>query len=56
MKLLRLLVTDDLAQDLAEYGIALATIALGATLAAIAVAGNVNAVWSAANSVIAQAV
>ena len=50
MKLLRLLVTDDLAQDLAEYGIALATIALGACLAAIAVAGNVNAIWSTANT------
>ena len=43
-------------QDLAEYGIALAVIGAGAALAAIAIAGNVNILWSKANSVIAAAI
>jgi Flp pilus assembly pilin Flp len=47
---------DETAQDLAEYGIALAVIGLGAALAAVAIAGNVSTLWSTANSIIAQAV
>ena len=49
------LLAEDDAQDLAEYGIALAIIGLGAGLAALAMAGNVNTLWSIANSVIASA-
>ena len=54
--MLRKFLKSERGQDLAEYGIALAVIGLGAALAAVAIAGNVNTLWSAANSVIAQAV
>jgi Flp pilus assembly pilin Flp len=50
------LVQDDKGQDLAEYGIALAVIGIGAALAAIAIAGNVSTLWSKANSIIAASV
>jgi Flp pilus assembly pilin Flp len=50
------LVADDRAQDLAEYGIALAVITIGAGLAAIAIAGNVSTLWSKANSMIAATI
>jgi Flp pilus assembly pilin Flp len=43
-------------QDLAEYGIALAVIGAGAAIAAVVIAGNVNTLWSNANSVIDAAV
>ena len=43
-------------QDLAEYGIALAVISLGAGLAAVAIAGNVSTLWSKASSLIAASV
>lgn len=54
--LLARLFRDDRAQDLAEYGIALAVITVGAGLAAIAIAGNVSSVWSKASSVIKKAI
>ncbi len=54
--LLKRLISDEAGQDLAEYGIALAVIGVGAALAAIAIAGNVNLLWSKANSIIEQAV
>jgi hypothetical protein len=53
--LLKKLINDDSAQDLAEYGIALAVIGAGAALAAIAIAGDVNTLWSVANSIIGDA-
>jgi hypothetical protein len=53
--LLKKLVQDDSAQDLAEYGIALAVIGAGAAVAAVAIAGNVNTLWETANSIIASA-
>ncbi len=56
LKLLKKWLGDETAQDLAEYGIALAVIGLGAALAAVAIAGNVSTLWSTANSIIAQAV
>lgn len=56
LTLLKKLVRDDSGQDLAEYGIALAVIGLGAALAAVVIATNVNQLWSKASSVIAQAV
>ncbi len=56
LNLLKKFVSDETAQDLAEYGIALAVIGIGAALAAVAIAGNVSTLWSTANSIIAQAV
>lgn len=56
VNLMRRLVTEESGQDLAEYGIALAVIGAGAALAAVVIAGNVNTLWSRANSVIAAAV
>ena len=44
MKLLSRFLRDAAGQDLAEYGIALAAIALGAALAAVALAGNVSTI------------
>ena len=49
-------VTDEIGQDLAEYGITLAMIGFGAGLAAVAVAGNVSALWSTAVSSVAAVV
>ncbi len=55
LALIRRLFADEVAQDLAEYGIALAVIGAGAALAAVAIAGDVNTLWSVANSVIGSA-
>ena len=54
--LLKKLVTDDAGQDLAEYGIALAVIGALAAGAAVAIAGDVNTLWSTAQAVIHSAV
>jgi hypothetical protein len=54
-KLIVRLLGEEWAQDLAEYGIALAVIGTGAGAVAIAFAGNVNLVWSAANTAIQNA-
>jgi Flp pilus assembly pilin Flp len=54
-KVLGRFLKDERAQDLAEYGIALAVIATGAGALAIAFADNVNVVWSAANTAIQDA-
>ena len=56
LALLKRWLKDDHGQDLAEYGIALAVIGLGAALAAVAIATDVNELWSKAQSVIDQAV
>ena len=53
---LKKLVRDESGQDLAEYGIALAVIGVGAGVAAYAIQGNVSTLWSKASSVIATAV
>ena len=50
------LLRNEYAQDLAEYGIALAVIGLGAGVAAVAIATDVNTLWSKAASIIAGAV
>ncbi len=55
LKLLKKFVSDETAQDLAEYGIALAVIGAGAAIAAVAIAGDVNTLWSVANSIITSA-
>jgi len=52
---MRKFLRDIKAQDLAEYGIALAVIGVGAGVAAIAIAGNVSSLWSAANAIITGA-
>ncbi len=54
--LLKKLVAEDAGQDLAEYGIALAVIGVIAAAAAVAIAGDVNSLWSQAQSVIGSAV
>jgi Flp pilus assembly pilin Flp len=48
--LLRKLVKDESAQDLAEYAIALAVITIAVILTVQAVGSSVNKVWSQANS------
>ena len=55
MRFLRKLWKDEAAQDLAEYGIALAVIAAGAGAVALAIAGNVNTLWTTASAIIAAA-
>ena len=54
-EVLKKLMRDDSGQDLAEYGIALAVIAAGAAVAALAIAGDVSTLWSTAASIIASA-
>ena len=56
MNLIKKLVTDDSAQDLAEYGIALAVIAVGAGAAAVAISGDVGTLWTNAKTAIHSAV
>ena len=56
MELLKKLFRDESAQDLAEYGIALAVIAVGAGLIAVAIAGDVSTLWANAQTAIASAV
>jgi len=55
LNVLRKLVRDEAGQDLAEYGIALAIIAVGAGLAAVAIAGNVQTLWTTAQTAISSA-
>jgi Flp pilus assembly pilin Flp len=50
VNVLKKLVQDEGGQDLAEYGIALAVIAGGLGLIAVAIAGDVNSLWSAAQT------
>ena len=45
---LKKLVRDEAGQDLAEYGIALAVIAGGAGLIAVAIGGNTATLWTRA--------
>jgi hypothetical protein len=56
MTILKKLISEKKAQDLAEYGIALAVIGAGAAAAALVIATNVNSLWNAANTIIAGAV
>jgi Flp pilus assembly pilin Flp len=54
--LINKLVKDESGQDLAEYGIALAVIAVTAGAIAVAIAGDVGALWSNAQTAIHSAV
>ncbi len=56
LNLIKKLVREEGGQDLAEYGIALAVIAIGAALIAVAIGSNVETLWSNAQDVISQAV
>ncbi len=56
MTLFKKLFNDESAQDLAEYGIALAIIAAGAGLIAVAIAGNVSTLWSKGQTAVSSAV
>jgi Flp pilus assembly pilin Flp len=49
------LVREEIAQDLAEYGIALATISILAGIAAVVIAKDVGTLWSGAQKVIDSA-
>jgi Flp pilus assembly pilin Flp len=53
LDLLKKIATDDEGQDLAEYGIALAVVSVGVGAIALATAGNVNALWTNAQTAIA---
>jgi Flp pilus assembly pilin Flp len=53
--LIKKLVRDEKGQDLAEYGIALAVIAVGAGAIAVTLAGNVQQLWANAQAAIAAA-
>ena len=55
LKIMKKLVWDEAGQDLAEYGIALAIIAVGAGAAAVIIAGDVNTLWSSAQTQISSA-
>lgn len=56
LNLMKKLVTDDSAQDLAEYGIALAVIAVAVGGIAVAIRTDVNALWTSAQTAIHSAV
>lgn len=56
LSILGSLIRDRTAQDLAEYGIALAIIALGAAAAAVVIAGDVATMWTTAQGLISSAV
>jgi Flp pilus assembly pilin Flp len=52
MEHIRNLLVEEAGQDLAEYGIALAIIAIGAAAVAVVVAGDVSAIWEASRDAI----
>jgi len=52
MNRIRNLLADEAGQDLAEYGIALAIIAIGAAAVAVVVAGDVQSIWEASRDAI----
>ena len=54
-RVLKMLIRDEGAQDLAEYGIALGVIVGFAGLVAVAIAAQVNTLWSSGQTVINQA-
>jgi Flp pilus assembly pilin Flp len=56
MNLVKRLVRDESGQDLAEYGIALAVIAVGAAVIAVAIGTQTNILWSNGQTAINNAV
>jgi Flp pilus assembly pilin Flp len=55
LNLLSRLLREQTAQDLAEYGIALATISIVAIVVAVIVARDVGTLWSRAQNVVESA-
>lgn len=55
LALLKRLVAEESAQDLAEYGIALAVIGTAAGLAAVAISTDVGTLWNNAKTIIHDA-
>ncbi len=55
MGVLKRLLLDDSAQDLAEYGIALAVIGTVAAAAALVIATDVGSLWTQAQNIIGNA-
>lgn len=53
--MMKRLIAEEQAQDLAEYGIALAVISVLAALVAIVIAQDVGTLWSQAQNVISSA-
>ena len=53
--LMKKLIVDDVGQDLAEYGIALAVIGVIAAAAAVVIANDVGTLWSRAQNPIDSA-
>ena len=53
--MMKRLIAEELGQDLAEYGIALAVISVLAALVAIVIAQDVGTLWSQAQNVISSA-
>ena len=56
LTVIKKLVREEGGQDLAEYGIALAVIAVGAAAIAVAIGTDVNTLWSNAQVQISNAV
>ena len=55
LAILRKLISDERAQDLAEYGIALSIVAAGVFAAAMAIRNHVTTVWTLASGIVAGA-
>jgi Flp pilus assembly pilin Flp len=55
INLINKLVQDESGQDLAEYGIALAVVAVAAATAAIAIKGYVSTLWANGQTAISTA-
>jgi pilus assembly protein Flp/PilA len=55
INLIKKLMKDESGQDLAEYGIALAVVAVAAATAAIAIKGNVQTLWTNGSNAISTA-
>jgi pilus assembly protein Flp/PilA len=55
LKLVKRLMVEESGQDLAEYGIALAVIAIGAAAAAVVIAGDVQTLWEEGRDAIKEA-
>ena len=56
MSFVKRLITEESGQDLAEYGIALAVIAVGAAAAAVVIADDVTTLWNRGQTAIDAAV
>jgi len=56
LKVTRRLISETDGQDLAEYGIAMAVIAVGVGAIALAIGGSVSTIWTTAQTAIAAAV